>query len=321
LFGEYIGSSQYSVLEFTMTRLVVTGATGFIGTRFIDAAIARGYEVIALSRNASAVTQKSRPGLQVKRWQFGEALPELRGAAALISLAAFIPQDLNDAHHAAACFDINAVGAMEVASQAADQGIPKIVHISSGQIYAPTEKPATEQSPVYPTQHATYYLASKFAGELCVQAVARRKKQDAVILRLASTYGPGMHARGMIPNCIRRLSAGETVTITEGGSYHVDFIYIDDVVQMALKALAPEVSGIFNVGSGVASTFLQVAQAVANTLGASRDLIKVEGEPKEIGFAALDITKAEKVLGFKPRQLEEGLAEWLKGDQASSLTR
>lgn len=304
-----------------MTRLVVTGATGFIGGRIVEAALERGYEVVALVRNPTAMPQKSRQGLHIKRWQLGDPLPEVRDAHALLHLAAHIPADFNDPKPAATCFATNVIGAMELAGQAADQGIGKFIHFSSGQIYSTEEKSAAEHVLAYPINRATYYLTSKLAGELCIQSVARRRKLDVVVLRLASIYGPGMHAKGMIPNFIRRLSAGEAVTLMEGGTYHVDFAYIDDVIDVTFKALFADATGIFNVGSGVASTSLDAARVVADAFGANHDLIRVEGEAKESGFAALDITKARETFGFQPTGLKEGISTWLSRHQEAILSK
>jgi UDP-glucose 4-epimerase len=304
-----------------MSRLVVTGASGFIGGRIVEAALARGIEVIALSRNPSAVLLQSRPGLQVKRWQVGEPLPELRDASALCHLAAYMPSDFSDPGQAASCFETNVIGATNLALQAADRGIKRFLYFGSGQIYSPHEPSANEQSIVYPLERATYYLASKFAGELCVQAAAKRKSLQTVVLRLASIYGPGMHVGGMLPKFVSRLSAGQTVTVMDGGAYHLDLAYIDDVLDVTFKAIASQATGIFNVGSGVASTALESATIIADALGASRDLIVVHGDARACGFAALDISKAAQEFNYKPTSLQQGVGRWLQDRQKSSTRK
>lgn len=304
-----------------MKQMVVTGASGFIGGAIVDAALERGIEVIALSRNPSTMSHKSRPGLHVKRWAVGEPLPEIGEATALCHLAAFIPTDFNDPTQAAMCFDINAIGAMDLALQAAGRGLEKFVYFSSGQIYSPDEQIASERSVAYPLHRATYYLSSKVSGELCVQAAAKQTGLQTVVLRLASIYGPGMHVGGMIPNFVGRLSAGQTVTLMDGGAYHVDLAYIDDVVDVTFQAIASGHTGVFNVGSGVASTAFDAATTVADCLGAGRDLIIAEGEARNAGFAALDVGKARQAFGFAPTGLRDGMARWLRVDQVSKPSK
>lgn len=294
-----------------MTRLVVTGASGFIGSRIVEAALARNYEVVALVRNPSAMSSKMREGLVVKRWQLGDPLPELGGAKALVHLAAYIPPDFAHPKHAGSCFEINVLGAMDVAAQAADQAIEKFVHFSSGQIYSTEQKTAPEQTSAYPLGRATYYLASKLAGELCVQSVANRRGLETIIFRLASIYGPGMNPKGMLPRFVQRLSAQEVVHLVEGGTYHVDFTYVEDVIDVTFAALSSSATGIFNVGSGEATTSLEAAKVIAHILGSDPSLIQVDGQTKESGFAALDVTKARETFGFRPKGLREGISDWL----------
>jgi UDP-glucose 4-epimerase len=296
-----------------MKRLIVTGASGFIGGSIVDAALQRGLEVVALSRNPAAMAQKSRPGLQIKRWSVGEPLPEIGDATALCHLAAFIPSDFNDPAQAAMCFEVNVIGAMELTLQAASRGLEKFIFYSSGQIYSPEEQVATESSAVYPLHRATYYLTSKVSGELCVQAAAKLTGLQTVVFRLASIYGPGMHVGSMIPNFVSKLADGQTVTLMDGGAYHVDLAYIDDVTDITFKALSSDATGVFNVGSGVASTSLDAARTVADSLGASRELVSIEGDAKDGGFAALDVGKAMETFNFRPTSLREGMSKWLQG--------
>lgn len=302
-------------------RLAVTGASGFIGSRLVEVALDRGFEVIALCRNPASLPASGRQGLEVMAWQFGEALPGITGSDALCHLAAVIPGDFNDPNEAAACFETNALGALNLASQAADQGVGRFIYFSSGQVYAAGQRLASEDAPVYPASRATYYLTSKLAGELCVQALSRSKGIAVTVLRLASVYGAGMHGRGLLPNLIRRLSLGEPVTIQDGGSYSVDFVHVDDVVALTLDAIERGAVGVYNVGTGEARTSLEAAGIVADAVGAYRGLIAVEGSAAPHGFAALDIAKAKRELDFRPGRLEDGIAAWRKSGQLTNFSR
>jgi UDP-glucose 4-epimerase len=302
-------------------RLVVTGATGFIGSRLVDHALERGIDVVALVRDPDAMSHRERAGLTVWPWQFGAALPDIGGADAICHLAAVIPGDFNDPAQAAPCFETNVMGAMGLASQAADQGIAQFVYFSSGQIYSAGQEVATEGSPTYPSHRATYYLTSKLAGELCVQALSRTKPLKVTVLRLASVYGPGMHGKGMLPNYIERLSENQSVTVMDGGAYCVDFVHVDDVVAAACAAIEARAEGVFNVGTGNARTALEAARIVAATIGADQGLIEVQGSGDRHGFAALDIAKADALLSFKPMSLDEGIAAWHRSGQLRNFSR
>ncbi|WEX75625.1 NAD(P)-dependent oxidoreductase [Sinorhizobium numidicum] len=293
-------------------RLVVTGATGFIGARLIDQALSRGYLVTALARNPERVSARKNPRLRIEKWSIGEPLPSVTQSDAIFHLAAYIPADLSDPHQAARCFEVNTNGALQVAMQAASKGVKRFVFFGSGQVYAPALGPVSETSPAFPIDRASYYLASKLAAEICLIAFGKANATPVTVLRLASVYGPGMHGRGMVPTFIRALGSDRSVSIQNGGRYRVDLVYVDDVVALAMQVIENERAGVFNAGSGQTCTSLDAAQTVADVIGADRLLIAVEGGSDTVtqGFSPLDIAKAASQLNYKPRSFREGIEAW-----------
>ncbi|AWM28355.1 NAD-dependent epimerase/dehydratase family protein [Sinorhizobium fredii] len=294
-------------------ELVITGATGFIGTRLIEHALARGYAVTALVRDPERVAVRKHTRLRIEQWSIGEPLPSVRQADALLYLAAFIPADLSDAHQAAKCFELNTSGALQVAMDAASQDVQQFVHFGSGQVYTPAAEPASETSPAFPVNRASYYLASKLSAEICLLAFGKAKGMPVTALRPASVYGPGMHGKGMVTAFIRALARGQPVIIRDGGAYRVDLVYVDDVASLALEAVAAESEGVFNAGSGQACTSLEVARIIAEVIGADPSLIRVEGEDRDAaaaGFAALNVARAAEQLAYTPRAFRQGIEAW-----------
>ena len=294
-------------------RLAVTGATGFIGARLIDRALSRGYEVTALARDPERVAAGMGSGLRIERWSVGDPLPPLGRTDAVLHLAAYIPADLSDARQAARCFEINTTGTIQVGMQAASQGVKRFVLFGSAQVYAPGAGLASEASPAFPVHRASYYLASKLAAEICLLALGKSNAMPVTVLRLASVYGPGMHNTGMVPVFVRTLRNGRSLVIQDGGQYSVDLVYVDDVVTLALEAAERAEGGVFNAGSGRASTSLEAAQIVADAVGAERQLIAVESagtDAPPLGFRALDVSKAANELNYAPLSFREGIEEW-----------
>ncbi len=294
-------------------RLAVTGATGFIGARLIDRALSRGYEVTALARDPERVAAGTGSGLRIERWSVGDPLPPLGRTDAVLHLAAYIPADLSDARQAARCFEINTTGAIQVGMEAASQGVNRFVLFGSAQVYASGAGPASEASPAFPVHRASYYLASKLAAEICLLAFGRSNAMPVTVLRLASVYGPGMHHTGMVPTFVRTLGNRRSLIIQDGGKYSVDLVYVDDVVTLALEAAERAEGGVFNAGSGRASTSLEAAQIVADAVGAERQLIAVEGGSTDAaprGFRALDVSKAANELNYAPLSFREGIEAW-----------
>ena len=123
-------------------HLVVTGASGFIGTRLVEVAIKAGWEVTALLRDTAQLSHLNCVLLRTERWHTGQDLLSrglLSGVDAICHLASFIPPDYGDPIHAAECFRVNALGTLELSQQASEAKVGRFVLFSSGQIYAPAQ--------------------------------------------------------------------------------------------------------------------------------------------------------------------------------------
>lgn len=300
-----------------MTKtLVVTGATGFIGRRLVKAARQGGWVVRALANDAS-VAAMSEPGVAGTVWDIEDPAGHaevLRGATAVCHLAAFIPPDMRDPAHAERCFRINALGTLQLLQAAVEVGVPHVVHYSSGNCYAPQAGLAVEGDPLYPAKHAPFYLSSKLTSEIFANHFAATCALAVCVLRLAAVYGPGMGPHGLVPTFARQLRAGEPITVTDGGRYTVDLVFVDDVVRNTLAALDRSAQGNFNMGSGQLSSTLEIAHAMVAATHADPALVDVqpaaEGAPP-LGFAGLDMTRTTQALGQRPTPLGEGLAAYV----------
>lgn len=295
-----------------MSRIGLTGATGFVGGKVLASLRAAGYEVRALVRGGAKID-----GVDCREWDLaapgGGDDAALAGLDALIHAGAYLPPNYADPAYARRCLEVNALGTLELLERAVGLGLRKVVFFSLGNGYRSTLAPAVETDALYPSERAPYYLASKLCGEIFADHYTRTDRAAVAILRPAAIYGAGM-ARGTVSNFATALHEGRRVVVHDGGRYSVDLVHVDDVVDATLAALQRPVTGAFNLGSGVASTMLQVALALADCLGRSRDLIEVlpPGEAAPANFAPLSIERARAELGYAPRSLAEGLRDYVK---------
>lgn len=294
-----------------MRTLAVTGATGFIGRRLVAAALDRGWTVRALVRDGKHLSPAA--GLTIAPWDALDAAgtaDRLLGADVVCHLAAFIPPDLSDPSFAERCFQVNVLGTLGLLAAAAEAGIARFVHLSSGNAYAPAAGLVEESHPLYPSRRAPYYLASKVAGEVMVDHWRHAGRLASCILRLASVYGPGMPG-GVVRTSAGRLRRGQPILLQDGGRHAMDLVFVDDVVAAVLAAAAGEAVGPFNIGSGVRTTTAELARLLVELTGAASELVQVEPAPtgagEAVGFAALDITRARAELDHRPIGLREGL--------------
>ena len=131
------------------------------------------------------------------------------------------------------------------------------------------------------------------------------------MVRFANVYGPRQQASlegGVVAIFMRQLDGDETPRIFGDGEQTRDFVYVGDVAAATLRA---HDSGgcIFNVGTGVETSVNDLYEAVRRVTGVERDPEYSPPRPGELRRSALDITRAERELGWRPRKtLEEGLA-------------
>lgn len=285
-------------------RLVVTGAGGFLGGRVVALALARGHDVTALVRDHEHSLPKSSR-LDVRTWNAddpGDAGAWMRGANAIAHLAAFYPTQMSDPRHAASCLRTNSLGTLDVL-QAAHEEHCHFVYLSGGQLYRAQGTPAAEESPIWPARHGVYYLASKLVGELYVDHFSETHGASTTIIRAGSLYGPGLN-RGVVNHFLR--CARDRASFDAATDYAVDLTFVDDVAWAVLECAEHNHRGIYNIGSGVATTMASLGQMVLGLLGAPASLLNARpfGQP---GFDPLDVHRAREILGFRPTRLDEGL--------------
>jgi UDP-glucose 4-epimerase len=291
-------------------KVAVTGASGFVGRHLVRGLRAHGHAVRSLVRDLSKAPESD----EARAVDLSSACPldePLAGVDAVVHAAAYLPASNADPGEARKLLEVNALGTLAVLEACVRTSVKRAV-VLSGNVYRQGTDPVTEEAPAYPSVHAPYYLTSKLCAEVWADHFNRTSKLQTVSLRLASIYGPGL-VRGMIPTFTAALLQGKPITIKDGGRYRADFVFVGDVVDATESALLRDVHGIFNVGSGMASSSLEIAEALVALTHASRDLLVVEppasGTP--FGFAPLDVTRAREQLGYVPRAVKDALGAYV----------
>ncbi len=290
-------------------RVGVTGSAGFIGRHIVATLAAQGHHPVALVNRTSGPDGVEARRLDVTRAR--ETMAAFFELDALIHGAAHVPRGYRDPDEARACLEVNALGTLEVLRACREAGVGKVV-VLTGNIYRMSATTADETSPVEPSSSAPYYLASKATADFYASHFDRAEGLPTAILRPSAVYGPGLD-RGMIASFTSRLSAGTPVTIADGARYRADLVYVEDVAQASVNAAVGHGRGAFNVGAGATVNALEIAELLADLIGAPRSLILVEPPQSAgaVGFAALDIARAQRELAYAPRALAAGLSAYL----------
>jgi len=298
-------------------RVLVTGATGFIGRHLVGELCREGWEVVALTRRECRLPWPAGPRLRLVQGDLTDPATIERAVAqvdAVCHLAAFIPPDLEDPTAARPCLEVNALAALRIAELAAQRSA-RVVFFSSGQVYCPSDQPRAEEAPTYPVHRATYYLASKLLGELYIEHVRLLSGLPAVTLRVGSCYGLGMPERSVVARFMTVALAGLPLELWDGGVARYDFVYVDDVVHLARAALRGGAPGVYNAGSGRGTSVLELAQTLATVFADKEIAIQahtsIQPAPARrlppVGFAPLATDKASAAWDYRPRSLIDGL--------------
>ena len=188
----------------------------------------------------------------------------------------------------------------------------------------PAEMAATDE--LSPVQPSSVYGITKLTQEQMVLTVGHALGISALAYRYQNVYGPGQSLSnpytGILSIFSTRIRNGSEINIFEDGVESRDFVFIDDVVTATVKGIeydAP-LTDVFNVGSGVATDILTLANTLQELLGAAVP-IKVSGQFRlgDIRHNVADLTKIRSTLGFEPLvSITEGLrrfVEWVSGEQ------
>jgi len=293
-------------------RVLVTGATGFMGRHLVSALKGRGDEVLSASRAG-----QGPPGsAQHVAHDFAGArpFPDVGRLDAVIHLAATSSADLAREQLAATALT-NGQGTLHAVEVALREGA-QFVLASSQRVYQPAGEPISEDNKREPTDPYGY---TKLAAELYVEMAGRLLGLRGSILRFFTVYGPGQvissGQSGVVAIFGWRAVRGKPLRVL--GRQRKDFVEVSDAVAGMLCALdhPSQPPRPYNIATGQAVSVLELAREVAAAAGGPQEIDEdySEGDP---GSLVADITRAHEELGYMPRiGLQEGVRryiEWLR---------
>ncbi len=302
------------------TRVLVTGGAGFVGSELVRQLCAAEADVVVVDNlvNGRRENLAGLPGDQV-RLEVADIRDEsrmdtlIRGIHVVYHLACLGVR--HSIHSPFENHEVNATGTLKLLLAARDAGVRRFVYTSSAEVYGmPLWVPITEDHPNLP---ANAYGGAKLAGEAYARAFHVTHRFPAVVVRLFNSYGPRCHHEGdcgeVIPRFLLRCMADQPMVVFGDGTQTRDFNYIEDTARAVLLAgLVDEAVGqTFNLGSGKDYSINQLALEVSRVVGRSNvNVIYDAPRPADLMQLRADSTKAQTVLGYKPRvSLAEGLAK------------
>jgi len=291
-------------------RAIVTGGAGFIGSHVADALAARGDEVHVLDDLSKGKRENVGAGveLHVADIRDPDAVFDAVRPEAVVHFAAQADVRVS-VERPALDASVNVIGTVRILEAARRHGAKVVFASSGGAGYGECGGPAPETTPMEPLAP---YGTSKLAGEEYLATYNRLYGTGHVTLRLGNVYGPRQEPHGeagVVAIFMGLLRDGGTPRIYGDGSQTRDYVFAGDVVDATLAALAHD-GGVFNVGTGVETSVLELYAAIRAASGVDRDPEHAEARLGELQRSVLDPSLAARELGWRPaHSLAEGLAE------------
>ena len=297
-------------------NIIVTGAAGFIGSAVTKRLSETSHEIFAVD-NLHTGVKENLAGLENVKFFNSEAgslgdlnLPFIDYIFHL-GMPSSAPMYLKDPG-----LEGKTVEEFKNILEFSKTSDSKIVFASTSSLYGGLDVPHKESMKVKPFDG---YTRARFRIEQLAREHSKESGLDSIGLRFFSVYGPGEKSKGRYANILSQfmwsIQKDERPQIYGDGTQTRDFIFVSDVVDALFKALEYNGSGIFNVGTGVQTSFNQIIDMLNKALGRDIKPLYVGNPIKNYVYHThADCRKAREVLGFDAEySLESGIKELVKG--------
>ncbi len=292
-----------------MSRYIVTGGSGFIGSNIVKVLLKAGNEVkvidnLATGRESNLETVKADFEMRkVDIRDFDSLSKEFSGFDYVLHQAA-LPSVARSVENPYDSFDVNVLGTINVLKASLKSEIKRVVFASSSSIYGDSEKlPKSEGDPVNPLSP---YAVSKYSAERLTLQFFKLYGLETVALRYFNVFGPFQDPKSqyaaVIPKFITLVLNNKVPEIYGDGTQSRDFTFIDNVVDANIKAaLSPDAPGnVFNVACNERSSINDMVDILSGISGKEINPTFSESRFGDVKHSLADISKARSILKFEP---------------------
>jgi len=302
---------------------LVTGASGFIGSHLVEALVSKGAEVKTLVRYNSRndwgmlenIPAEIKENLDVTTGDiidFGVVKAAIKNCDVVFHLAALI--GIPYSYVAPESYvNTNIKGTLNVMQASREEGVDKIVHTSTSEVYGTAKYVPIDEN--HPLQGQSPYSASKIGADMLAHSYFLSFNTPVAIIRPFNTFGPRQSARAVIPTIISQALQENDINL--GSLTPVrDLTYVKDTVNGFIKVAESDNSTgeIINIGNGKGITIGELAEKILHLMDSASTIRTDEGrirpEKSEVMQLICDNSKAKKLLGWSPHySLDDGLKE------------
>ena len=296
-----------------MSKIIVTGGAGFIGSHIVDTLIDAGHEVHVIDNLSAGKLENINKKAIFHKVDIRDKeamIPIFKGVEYVFHEAAF-PRVQYSIENPIETNDINVNGLLNILELSRENKIKRLIFASSSSIYGDPEKlPTNENDNINPMSP---YASHKYIGEVYLKLYAKIYGLETVCLRYFNVYGPRLDPEGAYPLVIgyfmKQAKNGMPLTITGDGNQTRDFVHVKDVAKANILAMTSRNVGkgeIINIGGGIKYSINHIAELISD----KNEHIAPRLEPHD---TMADIGKAKELLEWQPEvSLLDGIEELKK---------
>ncbi len=300
-----------------MSRSVVTGGAGFLGSHLCERLLAEGHSVVAVDNLLTGSQENLRDLRKNPKFRFlkQDVTEELKipGKVDFVLHFASAASPVDYAKFGIQTLKANALGTHKTLGLAKAKKARYLL-ASTSEVYGDPEinpQPETYWGHVNPIGARSVYDEGKRFAEALTMAYHHQHGMDVRIARIHNTYGPRMRLNDgrVIPNFIGQAMRGEPLTVYGDGSQTRSFCYVNDLIDGIWRLLTVgQVDGPVNLGNPDERTIADMAAIIQKLMGRDVGIVHKPLPPDDPKVRCPDITKARRVLGWEPKvSLEDGL--------------
>lgn len=281
-----------------MTRILITGAEGFIG-RHLLRALEKSGALFTLSRRDGDISDPDT-------WR---KVPKTDHVFHLANRS-YVPDSWQDE---AGFMQTNVVGTQRALDYCREHGA-RLTFVSAYLYGIPSRLPIHEDDPI--RSNNPYALSKQLAERVC-EFYATYHNVSISVIRPFNVFGPGQRPEFLIPEILVQLRTGHEIRVKDLEPKR-DYVYLDDVIESLLKTLGVDDGyQVFNIGSGISYSVREIIEIIQKIAGTNLPVVSgAIKRPQEISDVRADIARAQKYLGWTPRHtFAEGIAKLLLAEK------
>ncbi len=310
-----------------MQNIIVTGGAGFIGSHTCERLLSMGKRVTALDNFDnfySADAKRANIAKALQDANFNLVVGDIRDTE--LVERAFIENSADAIIHLAARAgvrpsieqpmlyqDVNVGGTVSVLEAARKAGVKTIIFASSSSVYGGNKKlPFSEEDAV--DCQVSPYGATKKSGELLCYVYHHLYSMNIACLRFFTVFGPRQRPDLAIHKFVRLILAGKPIPFFGDGSTGRDYTFIEDIVDGIIASLEKSYPyEIFNLGGSNPVSLAEMVETIERVLGKKAEIERLPEQPGDMRYTYADVSKAERLLGYKPKvSFEEGIRRFVE---------